>query len=244
MLTDDAKSTNESALLIADIHLEKNNIEKTNLFIKFCKQQATKVEQIFILGDLFNTWLGDDMSIYHYKPVIKTLQELTKTTKVFVMKGNRDFLLNKMFEQTSGCKLINSPYLLQINNKQYVLTHGDELCTKDIAYQRQKMILQHPLTKFIFVNIPKKLRQKIATKLRQTSINYKKTKTLQTMDACTDAIQELMKKYPTADLIHGHTHQKNTHIYNNFTRYVLQDWSDKNSSAIKINKTLSWIDIN
>ena len=92
-----------SSLLIADLHLASSEEDKTNLFIKFCQEQASKVDQLFILGDLFNTWLGDDLSISSYQNVITHLKKLSTVTDVFVMTGNRDFLLGSNFEEVSGC---------------------------------------------------------------------------------------------------------------------------------------------
>jgi len=144
-----------SSLIIADLHLVANEVEKNQLFTAFCKQQATQVDQLFILGDLFNTWLGDDLSLSYYDEIIQTLKDLSHTTQIFIMTGNRDFLLAQTFARQAGCQLIDSPYLLETHGHQYVLTHGDELCTDDESYQQMKSILQHTITKFIFVRLPK-----------------------------------------------------------------------------------------
>ncbi|HCW72079.1 MAG TPA: UDP-2,3-diacylglucosamine diphosphatase, partial [Gammaproteobacteria bacterium] len=115
-----------SSLIIADLHLVSGEVDKTNLFVKFCQEQASKVDQIFILGDLFNTWLGDDLSLNDYPMIISELKALSATTQIFVMTGNRDFLLGDAFSKQTGCTLINTPYLLETNTQSYVLTHGDE----------------------------------------------------------------------------------------------------------------------
>ena len=94
-------------LIISDLHLTQIESDKIDLFNKFCTEHASKADQLFILGDLFNTWLGDDVSISSYKEIISTLKKLTEETKVFVMAGNRDFLLSRKFEVETGCKLIN-----------------------------------------------------------------------------------------------------------------------------------------
>jgi len=234
-----------SSLLIADLHLAPGEVEKTNLFIKFCQEQATQVDQLFILGDLFNTWLGDDLSPNYYQTVIDTLHHLSKSTKVFVMVGNRDFLLSKDFEQQSGCRPLNSPHVLNSNGKQYVLIHGDELCTDDVNYQKLKKVLRHPVTKFIFLHLSKKLRLRLVGQLRQKSVEAQQYKTREIMDVNPKTTNKLMKKYLDADLIHGHTHRQNTHVEKKFTRYVLGDWKNNAGNAIKLEgEELSWLEIN
>ncbi|BAF61933.1 UDP-2,3-diacylglucosamine diphosphatase [Candidatus Vesicomyidisocius calyptogenae] len=221
--------------IIADLHLTVNKIEKTHLFIKFCQEQAVIADQLFILGDLFHTWLGDDLSINYYQKVILTLKKLSLKTKIFIMTGNRDFLLGNNFVKQTNCILINTPYLLKTSKQQYLLTHGDELCTDDKKYQRLKRVLQHPITKFIFLHLKTKLRIKISNKLRQNSIKAQQSKSLKVMDVNMTSVNQLMQKYPGVNLIHGHTHRLDTHVNNNFTRYVLGEWSNNQGNAIKIN---------
>ncbi len=234
-----------TSLIIADLHLVSNEVEKTQLFINFCQQEASKADQLFILGDLFNTWLGDDLSLSNYQSVVSTLKQLSQSTTIFIMSGNRDFLLAEEFEQASGAKIINSPYLLETNNLQYVLTHGDELCTDDESYQQLKSVLQHPITKYIFLRLPKKWRLKLSGQLRKKSVESQQYKTREIMDVNPQTVNKLMEKYPNSDLIHGHTHRANTHVEKTFARYVLGDWSNTQGNAIKIDKNgLSRFEIN
>ena len=232
-----------TSLIIADLHLTTVEVEKTQLFVKFCQEQAKQYDQLFILGDLFNTWLGDDLSIANYPVVIQALKSLTATTDVFVMTGNRDFLLGAAFECASGAKLIEAPYLLESATQDYVLTHGDELCSDDLEYQQLKAVLQHPITKFIFLHLPKKLRLKISGQLRKKSVEAQRYKSREIMDVNQAAVEQLMGKYPGASLIHGHTHRQNTHAGETYTRYVLGDWSEKEGNAISLNKQLDWLEI-
>jgi UDP-2,3-diacylglucosamine hydrolase len=230
-------------LLIADLHLISGETDKTNLFIKFCHEKAIEADQLFILGDLFNTWLGDDLSLNAYPNVISALKTLSKTTKVFITGGNRDFLLADEFAKQTGCVLLNTPYLLETNSKNYVLIHGDELCTDDRQYQRLKSFLQHPITQFIFLHLPTKTRLKLSGQLRQKSIEAQQYKSREIMDINQDTTDQLMKKYPNADLIHGHTHRQNTHQNKQYTRYVLGDWDANKGNAIEIIKQLNYLEI-
>jgi len=238
------ESVKKNTLIISDVHLVSGELEKTNLFIRFCKNEAQKADQVFILGDLFNTWFGDDLSIQYYQEVVYALKSLSKNTDIFVLVGNRDFLLGKLFEEKSGCQVIKEPYLLKSNNKSYVLIHGDTLCTDDIDYQRLKKLLQNKITINIFLNLPTKLRLKLSGQLRKKSIEAKSYKSREIMDVNENAVNELMKKYPNSDLIHGHTHRQGTHNEDKYKRYVLGEWSGLNGNAIKLEDGLSFIEIN
>ena len=232
-----------SSLLIADLHLVSGEVDKTNLFVRFCQEQAAQVDQLFILGDLFNTWLGDDLSNNVYQDVIQALKQLSSTTNVFVMDGNRDFLIGADFEKQSGAKLINEPYVLSHHDKKYVLIHGDSLCTDDVNYQKLKKVLRNPITTFIFTHLPKQLRLRFVGQLRKKSVKAQQTKSREIMDVNQKAVANFMQQYPGADLIHGHTHRLNTHVEEGFTRYVLGDWATNAGNAIKLDGELSWLEI-
>ncbi|KAA0445315.1 MAG: UDP-2,3-diacylglucosamine diphosphatase [Candidatus Thioglobus sp.] len=230
-------------LLIADLHLLAGETDKTNLFVKFCQQHGAKADKLFILGDLFNTWLGDDLSISAYPCVISALKNISSNTEIFVIKGNRDFLLGAEFAKQTGCTLLHSPYLLTSNNKNYVLIHGDELCTDDKNYQRLKRILQHPLVRFIFLHLPVKTRIKLSGQLRKKSIEAQQYKSRKIMDINQNTADKFMQKYPNADLIHGHTHRQKAHNHGKYKRYVLGDWDVNRGNAIKIDTQLNYLEI-
>jgi len=225
----------EKTLIFSDTHLTAGDNPTTKIFKKLCTEIAPKYDQVFILGDLFNTWLGDDLSIPIHKDLTNDLKNLSRKSNVYILHGNRDFLIGRGLEENSGVKIVHAPYLLETNSKQYVLVHGDELCTDDIGYQRLKLVLQNPLTKFIFRKLSKKMRLKLSGQLREKSIKAQNYKSRETMDVNPKAVQELMKKYPGANLIHGHTHRLNTHREKNFTRYVLGDWHETGNAISIIN---------
>jgi UDP-2,3-diacylglucosamine hydrolase len=233
-----------TSLIISDLHLTNVEDDKVNFFDTFCKDHGSKVDQLFILGDLFNTWLGDDVSVTSHKAIISTLKELTKETKVFVMAGNRDFLLSHNFEAETGCTLINEPYELEHNTKKFLLIHGDSLCTDDINYQKLKKVLRNPLVQYIFLHLPKNIRLKLTGQLRKKSVEAQSYKTSKIMDVNQQTTDLLMSEYPGYDLIHGHTHRQKTHTMKNCTRYVLGDWSQNKGNAIKLSESLEWLEIN
>jgi UDP-2,3-diacylglucosamine hydrolase len=230
-------------LIIADLHLTYVEGEKLDLFCQFCQTEATNADQLFILGDLFNTWIGDDISLPDYHVAINCLKELTKSTTVFVMIGNRDFLLGKKFEQLSGCKLINEPHLLNHNDKDYVLVHGDDLCSDDIDYQKMKKVLRNRLVQLLFLSLPKKWRLKLSGEIRKKSVEAQSYKSEAIMDVNQRAVDALMAKYPGANLIHGHTHRQDTHSSKTYTRHVLGDWSTTSGNAIALGETLERLEI-
>ena len=233
-----------TSLIISDLHLTNVESDKVNFFNQFCEDHASKADQLFILGDLFNTWLGDDVSIESHSAIIISLKELTKKTKVFVMAGNRDFLLSHNFETETGCILINEPYELKHNSKKFLLIHGDSLCTDDINYQKLKKVLRNPLVQYIFLHLPKNIRLKLTGQLRKKSVEAQSYKSSKIMDVNQQTTDLLMSKYPGYGLIHGHTHRQNTHTMKNYTRYVLGDWSQSKGNAIKLGESLEWLEIN
>jgi len=233
----------QQKLIIADLHLTKVEDEKVELFNQFCTEHASNVDQLYILGDLFNTWIGDDISLNTYQSIATILAKLTRTTEIFVMAGNRDFLLSNTFENETGCKLIKEPYLLKHNEQNYLLIHGDSLCTDDVDYQKLKKVLRNSIIQFIFLQLPKKLRLKLTGQLRKKSIEAQSYKSEKIMDVNQLAIDKLMTNYPDADLIHGHTHRQNTHRMESYTRYVLGDWKNNQGNAIKLAECLEWLEI-
>ena len=233
-----------STLIISDLHLTNVELDKIKLFENFCNEQASKVDQLFILGDLFNSWIGDDASLASYKVVTSILKDLSDKTNVFVMAGNRDFLLSKNFEKESGCKLIKEPFELKHYSKRYLLIHGDSLCTDDINYQKLKKVLRNPIIQFIFLNLSKNMRLKLTGQLRKKSIEAQTYKSEKIMDVNQNTTDLLMSKYPGYDLIHGHTHRQNTHNNSKYNRHVLGDWSTQKGNAIKLDKKLEWLEIN
>jgi UDP-2,3-diacylglucosamine hydrolase len=233
-----------TSLIISDLHLTNVEDDKVNFFNKFCETHASKAGQLFILGDLFNTWLGDDVSVTSHQAIISILKKLTQKTKVFVMVGNRDFLLSDNFESETGCTLINEPFELEHNTKKFLLIHGDSLCTDDINYQKLKKVLRNPLVQYIFLHLPKNIRLKLTGQLRKKSIEAQSYKSSKIMDVNQQTTDLLMSKYPGYELIHGHTHRQKTHIMKNYTRYVLGDWSQNKGNAIKLSESLEWLEIN
>ena len=216
-------------LVVSDLHL--SNDKSSALFIDFCRQHSN-AEQIFILGDLFNFWLGDDVSLAAFPQVVVALKQLD--CPVFVMHGNRDFLLGERFAKKSGVILIDEPHRLNVGSHSYLLLHGDVLCSDDRAYQRFRSVVRTPAVKTAFLKLPRALRQVIGQRLRRVSAYMNTKKSHHIMDVNVQSVNMLMAKHPQYQLIHGHTHRQHIHKNRLFTRYVLGDWQPDSGNALKI----------
>jgi UDP-2,3-diacylglucosamine hydrolase len=219
--------------IIADLHLGSN----IAAFQHFCENIAPSYNEIYILGDLFNLYLGDDLIATQYSHIASLLHTLTRTTKVYIMRGNRDFLLGKKFAIQTGVTLIDEPFVINTTHKNYVLLHGDSLVTADKNYQRFKKIIQHPWTKKILLSLPQQFRTAIAIHIQKKSQQSKQQKSLTIMDIDSTTLHDFMDNYPNYNIIHGHTHRQNIHTYDRFKRFVLGDWSNNSGNFFAIDNT-------
>ncbi|WP_114418877.1 UDP-2,3-diacylglucosamine diphosphatase [Marinospirillum perlucidum] len=223
-------------LFISDLHLQEDRPRLTRGFLDFLEGDATQAEALYILGDFFDVWIGDDAMTPFHQKIATSLKKLAdQGTRIYLMHGNRDFLLGQDFCRQAGCQLLKDPCIIQPFSRPYLLSHGDLLCTDDVDYQRMRRILRNPLVSFILTHLPLRWRQKLARKARQTSQLKTRTKADRITEANPQAIRDLMASHQVTDLIHGHTHRPATHEFNldmpgtdpqTATRYVLGDWSD------------------
>ncbi|MBO1924334.1 UDP-2,3-diacylglucosamine diphosphatase [Thiomicrorhabdus sp. 6S3-12] len=224
--------TLQTSLVIADIHLQPNQPQHpiNQTFLRFLQQKAIHAQRLYILGDLFEVWLGDDIGLQQYPTEIQALKALSDSgIELYLQYGNRDFLMRKHFQQTSGVRLLPDEYTLQIGAQEILMLHGDQLCTGDIAYQKMRRIFRNPVIQWLFLHLPKSRRIKIGEKMRQESMQAGKDKNAEIMDITEDALQKLLERHPgCATVIHGHTHKpaQHTHHFNghDYRRYVLSDW--------------------
>lgn len=224
-------------LFISDLHLQESQPEILQLFYRFLQQQAPHADALYILGDLFEVWLGDDDNQAFLQPIKNALKTLTlRGVPVYVMAGNRDFLLGQRFAQESGCQLLQDPTLIDLYGQPVLLTHGDLLCTQDKRHQYFRRFVQHPWVRRFLLAMPLSLRRKMGRRLRYLS--YHRTQRLMDniMDVTPAAVQKLMTHYQVARLIHGHTHRPAIHnglvAGQNFSRMVLGAWHEQGSVLI------------
>lgn len=226
-----------STLFIADIHLGNEHPDISQRFVEFLRQQAPGAEALYILGDLFEVWIGDDAVQQEHQDAIQALRQLTDGgLPVFVMHGNRDFLLGKGFETMTGCQLIKDPVVINLHGKPTLLMHGDSLCIDDQEYQQFRSQLRGSewQQQFLGTNIEQRIA--IARKYRDESRSRSQNKSEQIMDVNANAVIEAMRKHGVSQLIHGHTHRPAVHEFEidgmPAQRIVLGDWYSQNSSLL------------
>lgn len=214
-----------STLLISDLHLSPERPTVTQAFLDFLKNQAAEANALYILGDLFEAWVGDDDPAPLSREVISALKVLTDSgTHLYVMQGNRDFLLDKRFARETGCTLLPDHYVTQLEGHKVLLLHGDTLCIGDEQYQKFRRKARHPLFRWCLNHLPLKTRQNIATSWRAKSMKVNSNKSDNIMDVTPSEVERVMEEYQVNTMIHGHTHRPNRHDHKNGERMVLGDW--------------------
>nr|WP_207161456.1 UDP-2,3-diacylglucosamine diphosphatase [Rhabdochromatium marinum] len=216
-------------MFISDLHLDPEVPDGMERFCAFLRQRASGAAELYILGDLFDHWIGDDDNRPEYQQVIGTLRTLTSTgTACRLLHGNRDFLLGRRFVRASGCQRLPDPSLVRIANQGVLLMHGDLLCTDDIPYQRFRRWVRNPLIKQLFLWQSLKRRRRIAANYRHRSIEAMTRKPSASMDVNPDTVADYLRRYQADRLIHGHTHRPGDHHLRidqrNCMRQVLADW--------------------
>lgn len=222
-----------TTLFISDLHLSQSNPSLTKLACDFLDAQRDHVDEIYILGDIFNTWLGDDLVPDEFAEFVATLQAVTaQGIRLYLMVGNRDFMLGKAFADRVGASLLDDGYRLDIAGHKALLMHGDSLCIDDVSYQRYRRVVRNGLLQRIFLTFPAAFRQRISDKIKQKSQQKKHTKTAMVMDVNQAEVVRVMREQNIELLIHGHTHRPAIHSLetqagHKVHRVVLGDWQDK-----------------
>ena len=216
-------------LFISDLHLEAKRPDITRAFLRFLDEQASQADALYILGDFFEVWLGDDNPDSLADQVSSALHELSlKGTAIYLMHGNRDFLIGRDFCRRSGATLLKDPTVIQLNGEPVLLMHGDSLCIDDIDYLRMRRWLRNPLSLFILRNLPLKTRHRIGRKLRSESQQRTRYKASDITDVNHDEVLRVMARFGVKTLIHGHTHRPAVHAVQvngeAGQRIVLGDW--------------------
>ena len=237
-----------STLFISDLHLDPNNPVLIQLAVNFLNTTAAKYDELYILGDLFNIWLGDDLIAEEFSPVIQQLQKLHNSgIKLYLMVGNRDFMMGKDFAHLIGATLLSDHHVINLYGTHTLLLHGDTLCTDDVQYQRYRLWSRNRVLQWLFRHMPLKLRQGLADKIKQKSRQQKQTKPSMIMDVNAEEVSRVMTKFGVTRLIHGHTHRPAIHNFEladkPATRIVLGDWQeDKTSYLLCDDLTLNLFD--
>lgn len=213
---------------IADLHLSETRPKLTALFADFMQQRASEADAVYILGDLFDFWIGDD----ECSPLIDTVKHQIRTVvkrgvPCFFIHGNRDFLLGKRFAADCGLQLLPEYQVIDLYGEPTLICHGDTLCTDDLAYQAFRRNVHRPWLQWLFCRLPLKVRLKIAQNIRTKSNRDKRYKSQTIMDVNPEFTRQIFDRFQVKRLIHGHTHRQNIHrIPPHFERIVLGDWGD------------------
>ena len=228
-------------LFIADLHLSEHQPKITNAFFAFLTNEAEDVDALYILGDLFEVWIGDDEHTPLMDEVARRLSEYASThnIKLFYIHGNRDFMIGKRYAQQSAMQLLPEHTEINLYAKNTLILHGDTLCLADENYQKMRKVIHNPLLQFVFNLLPLFLRKKIGWKIRTASQSKKVYKNQEMMGVTNDEVIRLMVKHNSLLLIHGHTHQVACHhlIINGQSaqRYDVGDWHN-NLSFVEAKK--------
>ncbi len=214
---------------ISDLHLQEERPDITQAFLTFLEEIASKAERLYILGDLFEVWIGDDFkSELSYLIKEKLLLLKATSTSVFAMHGNRDFLIGERFCEDTGVTLLDDPYKLDLFEKATLLMHGDLLCTKDVDYQEFRNMSRNLQWRKEFLDKPIEERERMAEALRLDSKEATNLKKDEIMDVSPEAVEEIMTSNNVELLIHGHTHRPKVHSLEineiPAKRIVLGDW--------------------
>lgn len=228
-------------LFISDLHLSPQTPGVTRIFLEFLGGRARSAGHLYILGDLFEAWPGDDCiddpDDTFNRRIVDALRALTDTgTGLSVMHGNRDFLLGEEFARRSGARLLADPSAVTLSGKQFVLTHGDRLCTDDTEYQAFRQTVRTPGWRDAFLARPLRERKAVAASLRRQSEDSKRVKPQDLMDLNPEATGNFLREHPRATLIHGHTHRpgRHEHLVDGVPvdRWVLSDWKEDRGDCL------------
>lgn len=221
----------QKTYFIADLHLSENRPHLLALFRQFMQEQAPEAEKLYILGDLFDFWIGDDEQSDLISEVQQLIRHLTeKGVPCYFQHGNRDFLIGKKFANTCGVTLLPTYQVIDLYGTPTLLCHGDTLCVDDVKYQQYRKKVHQKWRQWLFLHLPLKVRLKIAEKIRAKSRQDKQLKSTEIMDVNADFVQQMFAQFHVTQMIHGHTHrQKHHEIPPHFHRIVLGDWGETSS---------------
>ena len=223
-----------TTLFISDLHLDADRPGGIARFLHFMKTEARSASALYILGDLFEAWIGDDDTNPGYAPIIAALAELRRhNVPCYFMHGNRDFLIGRRFAAATGCELLGENEVLELEGERVLLTHGDLLCTDDKPYMELRAVVRDEGWQSGFLAKSTDERRRLANDLRKKSQAATSAKTEEIMDVNQNAVETVMRQYGVSILLHGHTHRPDIHRFSldgsEATRIVLGSWYEDGS---------------
>ena len=223
---------------ISDLHLEESRPDITQAFLQFMDIIQTDAESLYILGDFFESWIGDDENTELQLTIKTKLKAFTENgASLYFMHGNRDFLIGELFAKETGALILPDPSIIQLNGESVLLMHGDSLCTGDTGYMKFRATIRNPSFLEPFLKRPIEERRITAQQLRTMSQANNQNKSSEIMDVTPEEVIQEMDKHQVQTLIHGHTHRPKIHEFEvnqqAAKRIVIGDW-DKNVWYLKI----------
>ncbi|HET7202028.1 MAG TPA: UDP-2,3-diacylglucosamine diphosphatase [Steroidobacteraceae bacterium] len=222
-------------LLVSDLHLDPAAPAIARQFLAFLEEEATRqARALYILGDLFEAWLGDDDASPAARQIVAALRALTDAgVPCYFMHGNRDFLVGRRFAAETGCTLLEDGTVVDLHGERVLLMHGDVLCTADTSYQRLRRILRNPVVHFTLRHLPLATRARLGRKLRAGSRMHVGSTAAEIMDVTPETVVDTMRRAGVRTLVHGHTHRPAIHTFEldgqPARRIVLGDWYTQGS---------------
>ena len=220
---------------MSDMHLDPTRPEISTLFVQTLEQHAGKADAVYLLGDLFEVWLGDTVSLPDYPDIVGAMRQLVNAgTALFVMRGNRDFMLSQGFAEATGATLLADTVVVDLYGTKTLISHGDQLCTDDVSYQRFRKVVTRPWVQWLALHcIPDSKKRRIAADIRAASKKAQTQKQADIMDVNNQAVTAWFERYGVSEMIHGHTHRPKQHQHTvngqTATRWVLGDWYSQGS---------------
>ena len=224
-------------LFVSDLHLDRKQPELTGRFIDFLETRAASARVLYILGDLFEIWLGDDDPASDFAGLFDALARYAEQREIRFMHGNRDFLVGEALARRIGFEILDDPTVIELGGQRVGLMHGDLLCSDDVDYLKFRQILRDPQWRKDFLSRPLAQRQAIAEDLRMRSRQAMSGKQMEIMDVNPQTVVQTLEELDVAVLIHGHTHRPGMQRIGERQRIVLGDWSPGREPSY-----LSWRD--
>jgi UDP-2,3-diacylglucosamine hydrolase len=222
---------------ISDLHLGDQQPQLTELFTDFLQRGLQRAESLYILGDLFEVWAGDDDLTSLHQSIIDRLRALTEGgVAVYLLHGNRDFLLSSTFEKLTGARILSEPATVELHGQTTLLLHGDTLCVDDTEYQQFRTRVRDHEWQRRFLALPLEQRREIAHQAREQSSQRTAGMAAEIMDVNLGEVRSVMRQHGVWSLIHGHTHRPGIHYFalegHAARRIVLGDWNDRGSVLV------------
>lgn len=214
---------------VSDIHLNDQQPTITQRFIYFLEHIAYQAQTLYIIGDLFEVWIGDDEQTQLQQTIAQSLKQLSNQgVSLYFIEGNRDFLLGPHFAKQCHMTILPQEQVIDLYGQPWLIMHGDQLCTLDKSYQRFRRIVHQPWLQKLFLSLPLSWRQKLAHRLRQGSQNSNQNKDDAWLDVCQATVEAYCQYYQAKGLVHGHTHRGALHLDDSiWPRLVLNDWDQQ-----------------